>query len=228
MKKGLLIFAILGIITSMLSAQEVTKTLSVTPGGLYKAITLPEKKAITHLVLTGSINAEDFKTMRDAMPVLTFIDLSRVRIVEYKGKKGTVANAKKAKYDANVIPQYAFYNDNNITGKQSLTQIIFPKNLDGIGEKAFWSCYGLTETTIPETVTFIEEEAYYNCKSLTSITAMNSKPISKLGKGVFSAIDPSTCILHVPVGNQEAYVNAKQWGNFINISDDVETKTNEE
>lgn len=214
--------------TSVLSAQEVTKTLSVTPGGLYKALTLPEKKSITHLILTGTINAEDFKTMRDALPLLTFLDLSRVRIAEYKGTKGTVSNAKKAKYAANAIPQFAFYNDNNLTGKQTLTQVIFPKSLDGIGEKAFWSCYGLTETIIPETVTYIEDEAYYNCKSLTSITVMNSKPISKLGKGVFEALDPSTCILHVPVGAQEAFVNAKQWGNFINISDDVETKTNEE
>ena len=137
MKKGLFIFAFLGIMTSMLTAQEVTKTLSVTPGGLYKALTLPEKKETTHLILTGSINAEDFKTMRDALPVLSFVDLSRVRIVEYKGNKGTVANRKKAKYKENTIPQFAFYNDNNITGKQTLTQIIFLKALTELGKKHF-------------------------------------------------------------------------------------------
>jgi hypothetical protein len=222
MKKAFLLIAILGLTISMHA--QVSKTMSVVPGGLYKALTDGEKKTITNLILTGSVDARDFKTMRDAMPVLSVIDLSRATIVEFSGEKGTVRDGKKATYKANVIPQFAFFNEKNITGKQVLTQIIFPKNLGGIGEKAFWSCYGLTETTIPQTVISIGEQAYYKCKSITAITVYNSKPISDLGKGVFFAVDPSTCILHVPEGSKDAYQGAKQWGDFINIQDDVVIK----
>lgn len=225
MKKTLLLLAIIGF---TLGAQaQVTKTISVTPGDLYKVLTHPEKQEITHLILTGSIDAQDFKTMRDAMPLLEVVDLSKVVIVAYEGTKGTVGNAKKAKYLAGEIPQFAFFNDKNITGKKTITNIIFPKNLGGIGEKAFWSCYALSEVTIPETVVEIGEEAYSKCKSLNSITVMNSKPVSKLGKGVFLGVDPSSCIVHVPIGAKDAYQGAKQWKDFLNISDDVDTKTAE-
>lgn len=223
MKKA---FLFLVALTVALCAQaQVTKVVSVTPGDLYKILTLPEKKTITNLVLTGSIDAQDFKTMRDAMPALAVIDLSKVVIVEYTGEKGTVANNKKSTYKANTIPQYAFFNENNISGKQSITQVIFPKNLGGIGERAFWACYGLTEANIPQTVTNIGEQAFSKCKSLASVTLQNAKPISNLGKGVFLGVDPNSCIIHVPVGAKDAYQGAKQWGDFINIQDDIETKT---
>lgn len=228
MKKAFLLIAILGFTLISGIQAQVSKTMSVVPGGLYKALTDAEKRSITNLTLTGSIDARDFKTMRDAMPVLSVIDLSRISIVAFSGEKGTVKDAKKASYKANTIPQFAFYNEKNITGKQSLTQIIFPRNLGGIGEKAFWSCYGLTETTIPQTVTSIGEQAYYKCKSITAISVYNTKPISDLGKGVFFAVDPSTCILHVPEGAKDAYQGAKQWGDFINIQDDVVIKAAEE
>lgn len=225
MKKVLLLLALVGLTLS--ASAQVTKTISVTPGDLYKILTLQEKQSITNLILTGSIDAQDFKTMRDAMSALQVIDLSKVVIVAYEGTKGTVGNAKNASYKANTIPQFAFFNDKNLTGKKTITQVIFPKNLSGIGEQAFWSCNAITEVVLPQTVTKIGELAYSKCKSLTSVTVMNSKPINDLGKGVFLGVDPNSCILHVPVGAKDAYQGAKQWGDFMNIQDDVETKTAE-
>lgn len=223
MKKALLLLAIFGL--TLAAQAQVTKTMSVTPGDLYKVLTHPEKQSITHLILTGSIDAQDFKTMRDAMPALDVIDLSKVAIVGYSGTKGTVGNNKSSDYKANTIPQFAFFNDKNLTGKKTITKVIFPKNLGGIGEQAFWSCYALTEVTLPQTVTKIGEQAFSKCKSLTSVTVMNSKPISDLGKGVFLGVDPNSCIVHIPVGSKEAFTGAKQWGDFLNLQDDVETKT---
>ncbi|MDR1678739.1 MAG: leucine-rich repeat domain-containing protein [Prevotellaceae bacterium] len=228
MKKIVLVFSVLSIAFSALNAQ-VSKTLSVTAGGLYRALTNEERQTITDIVLTGTIDARDFKTMRDAMPNLAVVDMSRVNIVAFSGTKGTIkdGNTKSANYKANEIPQYAFFNPSNLTGSKSLAQIIFPKSLAGIGERAFWKCRQLTEAVIPATVTTIGEEAYYDCQNLKSITVFTTKPITKLGKGIFTAVDPSSCILHVPEGSLEAYQGAKQWGEFINIQDDVVLKSSD-
>ena len=68
--------------TVMLQAQ-VSKTVIVTPGGLSTALTPRELNTITNLTLTGTIDARNFKTMKDNMPVLAELDLSKVSIVEY-------------------------------------------------------------------------------------------------------------------------------------------------
>lgn len=220
MKKVLFILAFTGLIVSSLQAQ-VSKTMSVVPGGLYKALTFPERGNVTDLILTGSIDAQDFKTMRDAMPNLSVVDLSKVSIVAYTGTAGTESNGKKASYKANTIPQFAFFSDRNGSGKRTITNVIFPKKLAGIGEKAFWSCFGLTGTVLPATVISLGAEAFYNCKAIMSITVNNPEPIKDMGKGVFYAVDPSTCILHVPTGSKDAFQSAKQWQDFMNIQDDV-------
>jgi len=62
-------------ITLMLNAQ-VSKTLNVSAGGLFSALTPTELSTVTNLIITGTIDARDFKTMRDNMPVLANIDLS--------------------------------------------------------------------------------------------------------------------------------------------------------
>ena len=50
--------------TIMLQAQ-VSKNLEVTAGGLKTALTTEELNTVTKLTLTGTIDARDFKTMRD-------------------------------------------------------------------------------------------------------------------------------------------------------------------
>ncbi len=217
MKKSFLILAFIGLSLGLMQAQEVTKTVSVVPGGLYKTLTLPERQTITHLTLTGSLDARDFKTMRDAMQSLQFVDLSRVTIVAFSGTGGTENSS--AKYAANTIPQNAFFNDNNGSGKRTIVEVIFPARIEGIGEKAFYACYNYERVTIPASVTSIGTEAFSQCKKLLQITVENPKPISKLGKGVFFGIDTSASTLFVPKGSKDAYAAAKQWQDFLNIED---------
>lgn len=220
MKKSFLLIAFAIFSLSLTQAQEMTKTMSVVPGGLYKALTLPERQKITHLILTGSMDAQDFKTMRDAMPNLAIIDLSKVAIVSYSGDKGT--ENKKASYKEGTIPQNAFFNSKNGSGKRSIQTVILPTNLKAIGEQAFYACFNLNSVTIPASVISIGAEAYYNCKSLVDITVLSKTPITKLGKGVFFAVDPSTCILTVPFGSKDAYSSAKQWQDFFNVQEVAE------
>jgi hypothetical protein len=83
MKRALIILACLTIAV-MLQAQ-VTKTVNVTAGGLSTALTTVEMSSITELIVTGTIDARDFKTMRDEMPLLKNVDLNDATIVEYTG-----------------------------------------------------------------------------------------------------------------------------------------------
>ncbi|HEX7583948.1 MAG TPA: hypothetical protein VF373_04615, partial [Prolixibacteraceae bacterium] len=61
--------------TTFLLHAQVSKTVNVTAGSLSLALTNTEKSTITNLTLTGTIDARDFKTMRDSMTVLAEIDL---------------------------------------------------------------------------------------------------------------------------------------------------------
>jgi len=153
---------------SLILHAQVSKTLNITAGGLYYyAITAEEKSTITNLTLTGTINAMDFKVMRDEMPLLAVIDLSGVTIVGYTGFQGTSFDSNVT-YPANTIPDYSFCNTNTI-GKVSLTTLILPSTIKSIGYSAFKNCSGLTSVNIPSTLVSFGSEAFYNCTKLTSI-----------------------------------------------------------
>jgi len=61
-------------IALMLQAQ-VLKTVGISAGGLSTTLSATEKSTVTNLTVTGTIDARDFKTMRDSMQVLETIDL---------------------------------------------------------------------------------------------------------------------------------------------------------
>ena len=82
-----------------ITVSQFTK-VNVVPGGLYSLIS-KNAITITKLTLTGTIDARDFKTMRDAMPALTDLDLSDVRIVSYTGADGTNEGSNITPYSAN-------------------------------------------------------------------------------------------------------------------------------
>ena len=224
MKKSLLILTSFLCFGAFLQAQ-ITKTMSVVPGGLFKALTYDERSNTTHLILTGSMDARDFKTIRDNMPKLEVLDISKVNIAAYEGTEGSEQTDKgrpvKAKYAEKTIPQYAFFKNGNGSGKRTIKNVIYPKNLIGVGERAFYACYNLSEVTIPASVVSLESEAYYNCKALASISVLSANPVPTMGKGVFYAVDPASCILHVKEGSKTAFQGAKQWNDFLTIEEDV-------
>ena len=217
MKRKFVILAFIGFSLGFISAQNVQKIVSVIPGGLHKALSQAERETITHLILTGTLDATDFKVLRDNIRSLKVVDLSRASIVAYSGDKGT--EPKSAKYKANAIPQYAFFNSTSGAGKRSLIEIILPSQLEGIGEKAFYDCNNFDKVNIPANVTNIGSEAFGKCKKLMHVTAENQTPITNLGKGVFYGIDPNACTLYVPQGTKKAYATAKQWQDFFNIEE---------
>src|SRR5450759_2302489 len=85
---------------------QVSKNVNITPGGLVSAMTSAEKTTVTNLTVTGTIDARDFKTMRDSLTVLSAVDLSGVTTAAYTGTEGTY-DSSSINYLANEIPPLA-------------------------------------------------------------------------------------------------------------------------
>jgi hypothetical protein len=196
MKRLILLFFCL-CLTVMLQAQ-VSKTVSVTAGGLASKLTDVEKTTVTNLTVNGTIDARDFKTMRDDMPVLAVIDLAGTSISAFTGAGGTDLELISASYLTNEIPI------NGLRFKEGLISIAFPQNaisiakcgfeacldlktvtfptgLQKIGKRAFENCPALVITTIPSTVTSIGASAFEDCRSLVTLTLPNSIDIIDYG-----------------------------------------------
>ncbi len=193
----------------------IPKTINVEAGGLFSGLTTDELFGITKLKITGTIDARDFRIMRDSMPSLAVLDLSGAKIAAYSGDGGT---SYESFYPANEVPGYAFFDNNTYIGKTSLDSVLLPKTLTSIGASAFNGCTGLSTLTIPSTVTAIANSAFINCSGLTSIYANSNIPVDlHYSWSVFYGIDQTKCILYVPYGSAQLYVLAYQWQDFTNI-----------
>jgi len=134
------------------------------------------------LAITGHIDASDFKTMRDNMPLLAKIDIGSVNVDYYNGSAGTTTGFLL--YYSNAIPQYAFYN------KITLKSIILPISVSTIGDFAFCGCTGLTGTfNFPYSESYsvngIGQGAFKYCSGLTG-TLKIPTGVSTIKKDVFT------------------------------------------
>lgn len=143
------------------------KTINLAAGTLSSELTSAELNEITKLIITGNIDARDFKTMRDDMPVLAVIDLSKANIAAYSGMEGTIDNFTD--YPANTIPPKSFGNIDDWNRKSILTSLLLPASITSIGYSAFAHCTNLTTFDIPPTVTSIDACAFYDCTNLTFV-----------------------------------------------------------
>lgn len=185
-----------------------TKTVNCSSGNLSSLIKAGEIPFLKKLIITGTIDARDFKTIRDSITTLTEIDLSGATIVSYSGTDGT-AGTKSIDYLANTIPKNAFYNSS------TLTSIIIPSTTITIDSSAFNSCIGLVSLNIPISVTSLGANTFADCSGLTSLYAQANTPIDlSSSNNVFSGINTSSCMLYVPFGKSLLYSSANQWSAF--------------
>jgi|GEM_PF-2846127 len=193
----LIILAIFLCISLIVNAQ-VTKTAIVTPGGLITTLTPTEFSTVTNLTLTGTLDARDFKTLRDNMPVLAVLDLSQINILGYSGPEGPDASASD--YPANELPRNSFckVTSNSAQGKSSLTLVILPTNITSIGSLALGGCYNLKgDLVIPGSVTSIGDFAFDGCFGIAGTLTLPAGLVS-IGKGAFSGCSLMTGSLNIP------------------------------
>lgn len=182
---GLLIAAT----TSGAMAQTVSKQYFVSkPGTLISLMTEEEANSVTHLTLTGKINAEDFRHLRDEFKNLQVLDISNAEIKMYSGKEGTHPG-KFYVYMPNFIPAYAFCRMENgkAVGKQSLKQVILSEKTKNIEDAAFKGCENL-----------------YICQ-IRKKTPPNLLP---------EALADSVTAIFIPLGSTDEYRLKNRWENF--------------
>ena len=200
MKIKLLLITFILAANALGAVAQVSKTHFVSkPGTLISMMTEDEANSITHLTLTGKINAEDFRHLRDEFPNLKVLDISNADIKMYTGKAGTYPNGKLCVYMPNFIPTYAFSNivDGVTKGKATLEKIILSEKIKNIEDAAFKGCENLKICQIRKK------------------TAPNLLP---------EALADSITAIFVPLGSSDEYRYKNRWEKFAFIEGEpVET-----
>lgn len=185
--KRLCFLVVIILFTPALFAQ-ITKSLPlISPGMLSSLLTEAELSEVTDLTISGNIDARDFKTMRDLMPVLASIDLNDVTVTAYSGAEGT-SKTGNLNYLANTVPESAFQS------KSSLNKIILPASVYEISAKAFLSCNILQTVTLPSSLQTIKDQAFGWCYNLSSITLPES--LNYIGYQAFATTNLS--VIDIP------------------------------
>ncbi len=176
-------------------------SVNVTAGGLSSALRSAGYRldTVTNLTITGTINARDFKIMRDSMPVVAAIDISAATINAYNGSSGTSSTITS--YPAKEIPYEAFFKVK--TQNTTLKKFKLPNNLISIGNSAFYNCVNLTNITIPPSVTTINSGAFQNCTSFTDIVIPNGVKV------INNILYDCSGLKNVTIGN--AVTNIRLW-----------------
>ena len=200
MKIKLLLIGFLLAANALGAAAQVSKTYYVSkPGTLISMMTEEEANSVTHLTLTGKLNAEDFRHLRDEFDNLKVLDISNAEIKMYSGKAGTYPNGKFYIYMPNFIPAYAFSNvvDGVTKGKATLEKVILSEKTKNIEDAAFKGCENLKICQIRKK------------------TAPNLLP---------EALADSVTAIFVPLGSSDSYRYKDRWQNFAFIEGEpVET-----
>ncbi|MEI6752953.1 MAG: FISUMP domain-containing protein [Paludibacter sp.] len=209
------------------STGTFTYNIVSTAGGLAAAITAAgyNLSTMTNLTFTGVIDARDFKTMRDDMPLLAVLDMSGATISAYTGTGGT-GGTSSIVYPANEIPQFAFCTTIH-TGKISLSSITTPTSSTSIGEYSFENCNGLTGSlVIPNNVTTIGFAAFQGCNGLNgNLTIGNS--VVTIGACAFRFCSGLTGSLTIPNSvttiDAQAFLNCSGFKGALTIGSSVTT-----
>jgi hypothetical protein len=170
-------------------------SVNITAGGLYSSFNSAVLKTITALKITGTIDARDFKTMRDSMTLLSDVDFSEASIMQYYGNKGT-NDTITTLYPTNEIPTYAFGSKSYTNGNRKLQYLKMSSSTISIGNYAFQYCLVLSSMNIASSVVSIGNSAFYNCSGFTSFYIPAS--VTHIGNSAFLGIN---CTINVDLEN---------------------------
>lgn len=167
MKKAFLLIIVIAWIVTIAVNAQVYKTVQVdTAGTLTALLSVEELGTVTDLTLTGTINNDDFNTMKTLMPALTCIDLGSVRV----NGDSIPANAFKTSIDSLILPStITSLGDHALEGCGLLTSLNIPSSVISIGSYAFAGCIGLTSLIIPDAVASIRDYTFAGCSGLDSL-----------------------------------------------------------
>ncbi len=176
-----------------LSAQT---TIDVTePGSLQKK--LSETTELSNLVITGSLNADDFGALRKTAGITT-LDLSDVEIVAGGGYEGTPYMVEPVKTEPGTMPDCFLFSGSLA---ESLNSITLPNSVTRLGTRCLQNGGKLTEINLPSELTYVGELSFGWCKSLTAIELPES--IDSLGS---SAFEGCKLLAQVEIPSEVSYI----------------------
>jgi len=161
MKKTILVFLLLVILLSALTAQETFNHGSFS----YKVI----GQSITITKYIGSDENVQIPASIDGLPVTIIGDEA------FSGCDSLTS--------VTIPSSVTIIGDEAFSWCTYLTSVTIPSSVTIIGDEAFFWCNSLTSVTIPPSVTIIGKRAFSLCHSLTSITIPSSVTI--IGEGAF-------------------------------------------
>lgn len=88
------------------------------------------------------------------------------------------------------------------------------KDLGTIEGYAFNGCTSLETAYLPKSLNWIREYAFKDCRNLANITVEAVTP-ADVGDYVFQNVKTARCVLSIPTGTYENYLNAEGWGAFV-------------
>lgn len=117
------------------------------------------------------------------------------------------------------IGSYAF---NNCT---ALKRVDFSgcKLLNTLGSEVFSNCPSLTTINLSPVLMNVGSRAFANDIALANISTMNDTPAA-LGDDVFYKVRTKKCVLSIPKNAYNTYLNASQWGSFVQMSKNVDVE----
>lgn len=130
----------------------------------------------TELIVTGSMDARDFRFIADHMRQLVSLNLSQVAIVACDNATKLFAN--RGNFRANELPA------TSLAMMEQLTTVKLPLQLTSIGEGAFAGCKRLEQVVMPPTVQYMGAYSFAECGSLSTISL--SRKLVEIGEGAFA------------------------------------------
>ena len=173
------------------------------------------KRFLTPLLLMASV------MMPRTVIAYDFMEDGIAYYVNGDGLTVTVTYETNPNFDELLLrfdPTYSNANG-SLTIPASVTHDGVDYEVTTIGGYAFAGCRGFSGAlTIPGTVTEIGEGAFAECSGFTSINNHIDHPTDVLlCESVFYGISKDQCILYVPIGREQEYRVADQWGEFNQI-----------
>ena len=206
------------------------KTLALTAGTLSTSLTAAEKKDITDLTLTGTINKLDFDILSTRMPILRRLDLSETEVLSYNNGIITYAANTVKTLSADSLESVRLPRGTKVLGDfalyycKILKHISLGDSLTTINSSAFQNCTSLTSIVFPATTTKFSTYCLSNCPNLRTITVLNPVPVDLTDVLESTAFPRIT--LYVPKEALKAYQNDSRWNRFQSIIE-LETTVDE-
>lgn len=98
----------------------------------------------------------------------------------------------------------------SIRNSYSLVHVELSDDIDNISDATFFGCMSLVGITIPESVSTIGGYALANLYGITFVKFVSKEPPTLSNSNAFDAL-PQDCIIYVPSGSRDRYINATNY-----------------